>query len=141
MGCYEISLGDTIGIGTPEQTFKLMETVLNVVPVSQLASHFHNTYDRAIVNLVVSLSYGISVMDSSVAGIGGCPYAKGASGNVATEDVLYMCELLGIEHGVDFKQILDVGDFISQKLDRDNLAKVTAEDLSKIEERREYIFS
>jgi hydroxymethylglutaryl-CoA lyase len=84
-----------------------------VVPLTQLASHFHNTYDRAIMNLVVSLSKGVSIMDSSVAGIGGCPYAKGASGNVSTEDVLYMCELLGIEHGVDWEKIIDVGNFIS----------------------------
>lgn len=104
MGCYEISLGDTIGIGTPEQTFTLMDTVLEKgIPASQLASHFHNTYDRAIGNLVVSLSYGISVVDSGAAGIGGCPFAKIALGNVATEDVLYMCELLEIEHGVDFQ--------------------------------------
>ena len=83
------------------------------LPKEILAAHFHNTYDRAIPNLLVAFSHGISVADSSVAGIGGCPYAKGASGNVATEDVLYLLELLGIEHGVDFKQIIDTGDFIS----------------------------
>ena len=113
MGCYEISLGDTIGIGTPALTQELMNSVKEVVPTDQISSHFHNTYNRAIQNLVVSLSHGVSVMDSSVAGIGGCPYAKGASGNVATEEVLFMCELLGIKHGVDFGQIIDIGDFIS----------------------------
>ena len=111
-----------------------------VVPIPQLASHFHNTYERAIMNLVVSLSYGVSVIDSSVAGIGGCPYAKGASGNVATEDVLYMCELLGIEHGVSFEKILDVGDFISKELNRENLSKVKIDDLNLLDERRNDLF-
>ena len=132
MGCYEISLGDTIGIGTPELTQTLMEAVLKVVPTEQLASHFHNTYDRAIKNLVVSLSHGVSVIDSSVAGIGGCPYAKGASGNVATEDVLYMCELLGIQHDVNFPQLIEAGNFISKQLNRENLSKVALSDLDKI---------
>ena len=141
LGCYEISLGDTIGIGTPELTDVMTNTVLEEIPADILASHFHNTYDRAIQNLIVSLSKGISVMDSSVAGIGGCPYAKGASGNVATEDVLYMCELLGIEHGVDLAGIIEIGDYISQELNRENLSKVSLEDLSLIEERRELIFN
>lgn len=86
------------------------------LPKEVLAAHFHNTYDRAIPNLLVAFSHGISVADSSVSGIGGCPYAKGASGNVATEDVLYLCELLGIEHGVDFKSIMETGEFISNVL-------------------------
>lgn len=116
MGCYEISLGDTIGIGTPELTKVLFDSVN--LPKEVLAAHFHNTYDRAIANLVVAFSHGVSVADSSVAGIGGCPYAKGASGNVATEDVLYLCELLGIEHGVDFKMIIGTGEFISDVLKR-----------------------
>lgn len=132
MGCYEISLGDTIGIGTPELTHELFETVS--LPTEILASHFHNTYDRAIQNLVVSLSKGVSVLDSSVAGIGGCPYAKGASGNVATEDVLLMCELLGIEHGVNFEKLISVGDFISNELNRENLSKVKVDDLKKVDE-------
>ena len=127
MGCYEISLGDTIGIGTPELTKVLFDTV--DLPKDILAAHFHNTYDRAIPNLVVAFSHGISVADSSVAGIGGCPYAKGASGNVATEDVLYLCELLGIEHGVDFKMIMNTGDFISDVLKRQNLSALKLEDL------------
>jgi hydroxymethylglutaryl-CoA lyase len=97
-----------------------------------LAAHFHNTYDRAIPNLLVAFSHGISVADSSVSGIGGCPYAKGASGNVATEDVLYLCELLGIEHGVDFKSIMETGEFISKVLGKQNLSSVTLADLDLI---------
>lgn len=107
-----------------------------------LAAHFHNTYNRAIPNLVVALSEGVSVIDSSVAGIGGCPYAKGASGNVPTEDVLYLCELLGIEHGIDFNKVLEVGDFISTELKRENLSRVKKEDISseRLQEARENIF-
>lgn len=134
MGCYEISLGDTIGIGTPEQTFSLIEAVK--LDKTVLAAHFHNTYDRAIPNLTVAFAQGISVADSSVAGIGGCPYAKGASGNVATEDVLYLCELLGINHGVDLRKIMEVGDFISGVLNRENLSSVSAADLEMLPERR-----
>jgi hydroxymethylglutaryl-CoA lyase len=122
MGCYEISLGDTIGIGTPEQTKLLFNSVL--LPKHILAAHFHNTYERAIPNLLVAFSHGVSVVDSSVAGIGGCPYAKGASGNVATEDVIYLLELLGIEHGTDFEKIRETGIFISDVLKRENLSTV-----------------
>lgn len=113
MGCYEISLGDTIGIGTMEKTQAMCDAVLKEIDAQYLAAHFHNTYNRAIENLVVALGNGISVVDTSVAGIGGCPYAKGASGNVATEDVIYMLELLGIEHGVDIPKLVDAGDYIS----------------------------
>jgi len=154
LGCYEISLGDTIGIGTPEQTFAMLDAVMNEAKIAPqiLASHFHNTYDRAIQNLVVSLSQGITVMDSSVAGIGGCPYADGASGNIATEDVVYLCELLGIEHGVQISTegqaagnhgILDVGDYISHELARENLARVGPEDFKAevLEERRHALFN
>ena len=101
-----------------------------------MAAHFHNTYDRAIANLIVAFSKGISVSDSSVAGIGGCPYAKGASGNVATEDVLYLCELLGISHGVDLPSIMHVGEFISSELGRQNMSSVTSDDLVKLPERK-----
>ena len=101
--------------------------------VENLAAHFHNTYDRAIENLVIALGHGIRTIDSSVAGIGGCPYAKGASGNVATEDVLYLCELLGFEHGVDVAKLLGVGNFISEQLDRENLAKVSLEDFESVD--------
>ena len=137
MGCYEISLGDTIGIGTPELTKMLFGAVK--LPREVLAAHFHNTYDRAIPNLLVAFSHGISVADSSVAGIGGCPYAKGASGNVATEEVLYLCELLGIEHGVDFKMLMDTGNFISDILKRKNLSTVSREDLEALPLRKEEI--
>ncbi len=137
MGCYEISLGDTIGIGTPELTKVLFDSIN--LPKDVLAAHFHNTYDRAIPNLLVAFSHGISVADSSVAGIGGCPYAKGASGNVATEDVLYLCELLGIEHGVDLNKIMETGDFISDVLKRENLSTVKLEDLNALPQRKKEI--
>ena len=101
-----------------------------------MAAHFHNTYDRAIPNLAVALANGISVIDSSVAGIGGCPYAEGASGNVATEDVVYLCELLGIEHGVDLRKLIEVGDFISKALNRENLSHVKIDDIYLIGERK-----
>jgi len=104
-----------------------------------LAAHFHNTHDRAIPNLAVALANGISVIDSSVAGIGGCPYAKGASGNVATEDVVYLCELLGIEHGIDLPKLIEVGNFISKELNRENLASVKIDDIYEIKERRDDI--
>ena len=113
-----------------ELTSALIDSVH--IPKDKLAAHFHNTYDRAIPNLIIALSEGISVADSSVAGIGGCPYAKGASGNVATEDVLYLCELLGITHGVDFEKIIDIGDFISSALQRENLSRVKKADLDLI---------
>ena len=118
MGCYEISLGDTIGIGTPDLTETLLDTL--TLPKNSLAAHFHNTYDRAIPNLLAAFSKGISTSDSSVAGIGGCPYAKGASGNVATEDVLYLCELLGIHTGVNLPDVIKAGEYISQELGREN---------------------
>ena len=109
--------------------FKILELCNDLIdavdlPKEMLAAHFHNTYDRAIPNLIVAFSKGITVSDSSVAGIGGCPYAKGASGNVATEDVLYLCELLGIQHGIDMPKIMEVGDYISRELARENLSSV-----------------
>ena len=148
LGCYEVSLGDTIGIGTPELTDNLFRTLLEKrdgeeqIDVDRLASHFHNTYERAIQNLIVSLAHGVRVFDSSVAGIGGCPYAKGASGNVATEDVLYLCELLKIEHGVDMASLIETGEFISKELQRDNLAKVTMSDMDSatLDVNRQSIF-
>lgn len=124
MGCYEISLGDTIGVGTPLKTRKLLQLVSEKVPVKQLAVHFHDTYGQALVNIYEALNNGISVIDSSVAGIGGCPYAKGASGNVATEDVLYLLHGLGIETNVDLQKMLAVGRFISKKLGRQPQSKV-----------------
>ena len=129
--CHEISLGDTIGIGTTEKTQQLLDAVEG--ERSMLAAHFHNTYGRAVENYVVALAGGVSVLDSSVAGLGGCPYAQGASGNVATEDVVFMCELLGISHGIDAHQMCDVGDYISGELGRENLAKASKRDFEEIE--------
>lgn len=106
MGCYEISLGDTIGTGTPGQTLKLLNTLLTDIPVNQLAVHFHDTYGQALANILVALQQGISVIDSAAGGLGGCPYAAGASGNVATEDVVYMLNGMGITTGVDIDALV-----------------------------------
>ena len=134
MGWYEISLGDTIGIGTVEKTIELIDSI--EIPRDKLAVHFHNTYNRAIENIVAALAKGISVIDSSVSGLGGWPYAKGASGNVSTEDVIYMLELLDVKHGVDLKNIIDIGWYISKEIWKDNLSKVTLDDLDYIQERK-----
>lgn len=129
MGCYEISLGDTIGVGTPASIEKLLERLLEEIPAEKLAVHLHDTYGQALANVLISLQMGISVIDSSVAGLGGCPYAKlanggAASGNLATEDLVYMLNGLGIEHGVDLKKLIAAGNFISRKLQRNNGSKV-----------------
>lgn len=116
MGCYEISLGDTIGVGTPLQAQRMLAAVADVVPIDKLALHFHNTYGQALANLAMCLPLGVSVIDSAVAGLGGCPYAKGASGNVATEDVLYMLNGMGIDTGVDLEQVIDAGQAICAEL-------------------------
>tara|TARA_R110001606_G_scaffold388580_2_gene554005 strand:+ start:30597 stop:31508 length:912 start_codon:yes stop_codon:yes gene_type:complete len=124
MGCYEVSLGDTIGTGTPGATRALIERVAQHVPREQLAGHFHDTYGQALANIYASLLEGVRVFDSSVAGLGGCPYAKGATGNVATEDVLYMLNGLGIETGIDLDLLIDAGARISQVLGRKNGSRV-----------------
>lgn len=124
MGCYEISLGDTIGVGTPGQAQKMIEAVAVEVPVEKLAAHFHDTYGQALANILAVLQCGVSTIDSSVAGLGGCPYARGASGNVATEDVLYMLEGLRIETGVNLNKLIEAGDFICQSLGRQSGSKV-----------------
>lgn len=124
MGCYEISLGDTIGVGTPLKAKRLLEAVTKEIPVSNLAAHFHDTYGQAIANLAAVLEEGITSIDASVAGLGGCPYAKGASGNVATEDVLYLLNGLGIETGVNLKQLIDTGTWITHQLNRSTRSKV-----------------
>jgi len=116
LGCNEISLGDTIGVGTPSKTKQLLDKVSQHVPIEQLAVHFHDTYGQALANIYVALECGISIIDSSVAGLGGCPYAKGATGNVATEDVLYMLNGMKIETGVDLKKLIQVGHFITEQL-------------------------
>lgn len=124
MGCYEISLGDTIGVGTPPKIKRLLEIVSRHVPLKYLAVHFHDTYGQALVNIYSSLEFGIGVIDSSVAGLGGCPYAKGAAGNVATEDVVHMLNGMGIDTGVDLKKLMAAGRFISSQLGRMPQSKV-----------------
>jgi len=118
MGCGEISLGDTIGVGTPIKAQRMIEAVANHVPVEVLAGHFHDTYGQALVNIYAALEMGVSIFDSSVAGLGGCPYAPGAAGNVATEDVVYLMEGLGIETGVDLQKLAEVGASILAVLQR-----------------------
>ncbi len=126
MGCYEISLGDTIGVGTPAKAQAMVETVATNVPLEQLAVHFHDTYGQALANILAALEQGIAVVDSSVAGLGGCPYAKGATGNVASEDLLYMLDGLGIETGVDLDKLAACGRFICDYLGRAPSSKVRA---------------
>jgi hydroxymethylglutaryl-CoA lyase len=118
MGCYEISLGDTIGVGTPRKTQAMIEACTARIPAAKLAGHYHDTYGQALANIYASLELGVATFDSSVSGLGGCPYAKGASGNVATEDVLYMLAGLGIETGVDLDKVVDTGIWISSILRR-----------------------
>lgn len=125
MGADEISLGDTIGIGTPRQTQLLIEKVIQNIPSDRIAMHFHNTYGQAIANIFASLEMGIHKFDSAVAGLGGCPYAKGSTGNVATEDVLFLLQGLGIPTGVDLIKMAHVGDYICKKLNRDNNSLVS----------------
>jgi hydroxymethylglutaryl-CoA lyase len=124
MGCYEVSLGDTIGTGTAGDARRLFDIVSAQVPRQQLAGHFHDTYGQALANVYASLLEGISVFDSSVAGLGGCPYAKGATGNIATEDVLYLLQGLGIETGIDLDRLIAAGQRISQVLGRANGSRV-----------------
>jgi hydroxymethylglutaryl-CoA lyase len=118
MGCYEISLGDTIGTGTPGETQRLIETVARRIPIEKLAGHFHDTYGQALANILASLQCGVATFDSSIAGLGGCPFAPGATGNVATEDVVYMLHGLGSETGVELERMLDAADFICGVLNR-----------------------
>lgn len=125
MGCYEVSLGDTIGTGTPLKARRMIETVAAKVPLENLAAHFHDTWGQALANLLAVLQTGVSVIDSSVAGLGGCPYAKGASGNVATEDVVYLLNGLGIETGVDLGALARAGWAISSVLGRAPGSKVS----------------
>jgi len=130
-GCYEVSLGDTIGVGTAGQAQALVELLARQVPVQQLAAHFHDTYGQALANIHAVMQCGISVIDSSVAGLGGCPYAKGATGNVATEDVIYMLHGMGIETGVDMDGLLDAGRFISEFLGREPVSRAATALLRK----------
>jgi len=123
MGCYEISLGDTIGTGTPARTQKMIEACAEAVPMEKLAGHYHDTYGQALANIYASLELGVATFDSSVAGLGGCPYAKGASGNVATEDVVYLLDGLGIRTGVDLDKVVGTGQWICGLLGREPSSK------------------
>lgn len=124
LGCYEISLGDTIGKGTPAEVEHLIDAVSVCVPLARLAVHFHDTYGQALANVLAALERGIAIVDSSVAGLGGCPYAPGAGGNLASEDVLYMLNGLGVKTGVDLDALVEVGRFVSAQLGRAPTSKV-----------------
>jgi hydroxymethylglutaryl-CoA lyase len=123
MGCYEVSLGDTIGVGTPGKTRAMIEACAKRVPIEHLAGHYHDTYGQALANIYASLEAGVKTFDSSIAGLGGCPYAAGASGNVATEDVVYMLHGLGVRTGVDLERLVEVGEWISAFLGKPSNSK------------------
>ena len=125
MGCYEVSLGDTIGVGTPGKTRRMLDTVARQVPMDKLAGHYHDTYGQALANIYASLQAGVATFDSSIAGLGGCPYAAGASGNVATEDVVFMLNGLGIDTGINLDALVDTALWISEKLGRPCGSKVS----------------
>lgn len=124
MGCYEISLGDTIGVGTPHKASTMLKAVAGEVPLSALAVHFHDTYGQALANILACLEYGVRVVDASVSGAGGCPYAKGASGNVASEDVVYLLHGLGFETGIDLDRLGETGRWLAARLGRETGSKV-----------------
>ncbi|MDO4710295.1 MAG: hydroxymethylglutaryl-CoA lyase [Pseudomonadota bacterium] len=125
MGCYEISLGDTIGVGTPGKARAMLRAVAEAVPMSALAIHFHDTYGQALANILACLEEGVAVLDSAVSGAGGCPYAQGASGNVASEDLVYMLHGLGVETGIDLDRLVETGQWLAGKLGRTTSSKVT----------------
>ena len=124
LGCYEVSLGDTIGTGTPLAAQKMLNACMEIAPIDKLALHFHNTYGQALANIYACLELGANIIDASVAGLGGCPYAKGASGNIATEDVIYMLNGMNIETGINLSKLIQTGQWISQKLERENSSQV-----------------
>jgi hydroxymethylglutaryl-CoA lyase len=124
MGCYEVSLGDTIGVGTPKKIQAVIEAVARKVPIARIGGHYHDTYGQALANIYASLELGVKTFDSSVAGLGGCPYAKGATGNVATEDVIYLLDGLGIDTGVDLEKLCRAGEFICKALGREPASRV-----------------
>ncbi|HKW36565.1 MAG TPA: hydroxymethylglutaryl-CoA lyase [Burkholderiales bacterium] len=124
MGCYEVSLGDTIGVGTPKTIRAVIEAVARKVPMAKIGGHYHDTYGQALANIYASLELGVKNFDSSVAGLGGCPYAKGATGNVATEDVVYMLDGLGIATGIDLEKLFRAGEFICRALGREPASRV-----------------
>ncbi|KDC49157.1 hydroxymethylglutaryl-CoA lyase [Pseudoalteromonas fuliginea] len=125
LGCYEVSLGDTIGVGTAKKVTQLIELLLTHIDKTKLAVHFHDTYGQALTNIYAALSLGIATVDAAVAGLGGCPYAKGASGNVATEDVVYLLQGLGIEHSIDLQRLSDAGWEITKALGKQPVSKVS----------------
>lgn len=131
MGCYEISLGDTIGVGTAGATQAMVDAVMERVPRENIAGHFHDTYGQALANVLAAMQRGVAVFDSSVAGLGGCPYARGATGNVATEDLLYLLNGLGISTGVDLDAVVDIAGFISEALGRPPVSRVARAMLAK----------
>ena len=124
LGCYEVAISDTNGVGTPEQTKLIIEKLSESLPIDKIAMHMHDTRGRAIENIQIALSYGISSIDASVAGLGGCPYAPGSSGNVATEDVVNLLNDLGIEHGINLQKLISTGNLISKILKRKNSANI-----------------
>jgi isopropylmalate/homocitrate/citramalate synthase len=124
MGCYEVSLGDTIGVGTPKKIRAVIEAVARKVPMAKIGGHYHDTYGQALANIYASLELGVKIFDSSVAGLGGCPYAKGATGNVASEDVVYMLDGLGIDTGIDLHKLFRAGQFICRELGREPASRV-----------------
>jgi hydroxymethylglutaryl-CoA lyase len=124
MGCYEISLGDTIGVGTPRKARAMLEAVASEVPMAALAVHFHDTYGQAVANVAACLEAGVRVVDAAVSGTGGCPYAKGASGNVASEDIVYLLDGMGFAHGVDLDVLIATGRWLSSVLGRESMSKV-----------------
>jgi len=132
LGCYEVSLGDTIGVGTPLKTKRMLDLLLSQIPVNKLALHCHDTYGQALSNVLIGLQQGINTFDASVAGLGGCPYAQGASGNLATEDLVYMLNEMQIETGIDLSRLVYVGDSISHTLQRANQSKSGAAILAAI---------
>jgi hydroxymethylglutaryl-CoA lyase len=125
LGCYEVSLGDTIGVGTPAKARAMLHAVAQEVPMAALAVHFHDTYGQALANILACLEEGVGVVDSSVSGTGGCPYAKGASGNVASEDVVYMLHGMGMETGVDLDLLVATGAWLAGQLHKDTASRVT----------------
>ncbi|MGL1834020.1 hydroxymethylglutaryl-CoA lyase [Rhodocyclaceae bacterium SMB388] len=131
MGCYEISLGDTIGVGTPAKVQRMLDAVMARVPAERLAGHYHDTYGMAVANVFASLQMGVAVFDASVAGLGGCPYAAGASGNVATEDVVWLLDGLGIQTGIDLDRLVDTAAWISGELGREPASRVARAVLAK----------
>ncbi|XP_064364657.1 3-hydroxymethyl-3-methylglutaryl-CoA lyase, cytoplasmic [Dromaius novaehollandiae] len=124
LGCYEVSLGDTIGVGTPGSMKRMLEAVMKEIPLNALAVHCHDTYGQALANILTAIQMGVAVVDSSVAGLGGCPYARGATGNVATEDVIYMLNGLGISTGVNLYTVMEAGNFICTALNKKTNSKV-----------------